>query len=50
MRDVLFLLLTGGFFVVAVAYVRGCAAIVGPEVTAEPAPGEPDAGATEVTA
>jgi hypothetical protein len=33
MRDVVFLLLAVGFFALAAAYVRGCAAMVGPDVT-----------------
>jgi hypothetical protein len=36
MRDVMFLLLPVGFFVLAAAYVRGCAAVVGPDVADAP--------------
>jgi hypothetical protein len=33
MGDLMFLLLPVGFFALAAAYVRGCAAVVGPDVT-----------------
>jgi hypothetical protein len=48
MKDILFVLVTIGFFGLAAAYVRACARIVGadePEATATPAP-----EAEEVTA
>jgi hypothetical protein len=32
MRDVIFVLLVVGFFALATAYVRGCAAVVSPDV------------------
>jgi hypothetical protein len=31
MRDVVFVLVTVGFFAIAAAYVRACARIIGPE-------------------
>ncbi len=36
MRDVIFVLLGGGFFALATAYVRGCAAVVSPDVDEAP--------------
>lgn len=35
MRDVAFVVLVMAFFAVAAAYVRACAAVVGPEPSAE---------------
>lgn len=45
MGDVLFLLLVAGFFAVTVAYVRGCAVVVGPDLTGAPTDEHTEAGA-----
>lgn len=43
MRDLVFLALVGGFFALAAAYIRGCAAVVGQGELSGPDAGEPEA-------
>jgi hypothetical protein len=51
MRDVVFLLIVIGFFAVAVAYVRACAAVVGEASVSEVAAGADEpTGASEAAA
>lgn len=38
MRDVVFILLTLGFFALAYAYISGCARVLGPDPTGEAFP------------
>ena len=40
MRDVIYILLTLGFFALAYAYISGCARVLGPEPAAEGASSE----------
>jgi len=44
MKDLLYVLVTVGFFAIAAAYVRACARIVGPD---EPEAAAPEAAAAE---
>lgn len=37
MRDVIFILLTVGFFALAYAYISGCARVLGPDAVTETA-------------
>lgn len=45
MRDVVFLLVVGGFFALAAGYVRACSAIAGPEPAVETTAAEGEDGA-----
>lgn len=42
MRDAIFVLLVLGFFALATAYVRGCAAVVAPDAEGAPSPSGAD--------
>ena len=50
MKDLIFVLLTIGFFAVAALYARACARIVGVDESESEAPASADETAAEVTA
>ena len=50
MKDLVFVLVTVGFFALAALYVRACARIVGADESESEAPGATDEASVEVTA